>query len=346
MALAVKRYPFTAIAGLRRAKTALILNVINPDIGGVLLRGEKGTGKSLLVRSIEEVLPEIDVFEGCRFNCDPAAEQRCADCRTREKEGKPQKVVSRKMRTINLPLNVSEDRLLGAIDLEKVLTEGIAAFEPGLLAQAHRNVLYIDEVNLLDDAIIDVLMDVAAMGVITVEREGISISYPSKFVLVGSMNPEEGEIRPQFLDRLALLGESDTVKKPEERSDMLRALMDYEQDFAAFQRRFEPEQAKLRDQLRRSRELIPSVKIPQRMFALIAKIGIEFNVDGHRADIIMERASKAHAALNGRKEVNEEDVTIAGELTLPHRMRKQPFEEATFSVDVLRRLVAKYMKEI
>lgn len=347
MALASQRtYPFTAVVGSEKVKTALLLNVINPDIGGVLIRGEKGSGKSLLVHALKELLPEIDVFEGCRFNCGPHQEYRCIDCMDRIEKGETLRVRSRKMDMVEVPLNITEDRLLGSIDLEGVLTKGVATFEPGILAAAHRNILYVDEMNLLDDTIVDALLDAAAMNIVSVEREGISISYPTRFVLIGSMNPEEGELRPQLLDRLALLGETETVGDLAMRSRMLEDTILFEKDYVKFREKYAEQQKKISGMLRVSREIIPRVKISPQMLSLIAWIGIQFNVDGHRADIIMERTAKAHAALMGRNVVGVDDVIIAAELALPHRMRKKPFEEMEFSESALRSLVEDYVKKM
>ena len=338
-------YPFTAVVGLEKVKMALILNLINPEIGGVLLRGDKGTGKSMLVYGMKDLLPEITVFEGCRFNCDPAEKYRCPDCQTKLEKGIPLVPIKKKMEIVDIPLNITEDRLLGAIDLERVLTQGKAVFEPGILSMAHRNILYVDEINLLDDAIVDALLDAAAMNIVTVEREGISISYPTKFLLIGSMNPEEGELRPQLLDRLALIGQTETIKDPLLRKQMLEDSLLYERDYSKFLLKYKESQVKLADLISKARSTLPRVTMTPEMMTLIAWIGIQFNVDGHRADIIMERTARAHAALHGRTAVSVDDVVIAAELALPHRMRKKPFEEMEFSEFALRKLVDNFLKK-
>jgi Mg-chelatase subunit ChlI len=338
-------YPFTAIVGIEKVKMALVLNMVNPEIGGVLLRGDKGTGKSLLVHAMKELLPEISAFEGCRFNCDPDGEYRCADCTEKIEKDQKLKRITKKMEVVDIPLNATEDRLLGSIDLERVLTQGIASFDPGILSSAHRNILYVDEINLLDDAIVDALLDAAAMNVVTVEREGISISYPTKFILIGSMNPEEGELRPQLLDRLALIGQTETIRNAISRKQMLEDSILSERDHHSFIIKYKEGQTLLAEAIQKGRGMFPQVKIPPEMLSLIAWIGIQFNVDGHRADIIIERASKAHAAFMGRTVVSADDVILAAELTLPHRMRKKPFEEMEFSEEALRKLVANFVKK-
>jgi magnesium chelatase subunit I len=338
-------YPFTAIVGIDKVKMSLVLNMINPEIGGVLLRGDKGTGKSLLVHGMKDLLPEISVFEGCRFNCDPDTEYRCADCTAKLEKGLVLTKKMKKMEVVDIPLNATEDRLLGSIDLERVLTQGVASFDPGILSTEHRNILYVDEINLLDDAIVDALLDAAAMNIVTVEREGISISYPTKFILIGSMNPEEGELRPQLLDRLALIGQTQTIRDASLRKQMLEDSILSERDHHSFVIKYKESQMHLAEAIRKARTVFPQVKLSPDMMTLIAWIGIQFNVDGHRADIIMERASKAHAALNGRAVVSVDDVVIAAELTLPHRMRKKPFEELEFSELALRKLVDNFVKK-
>ena len=338
-------YPFAAIVGQEALKKALILNVINPEIGGVLIRGEKGTAKSIAVRGLVDILPKIKVVKGCRFNCDPdIPEKYCFECKIKAErneivpEYKPVSIV-------DIPLNITEDRLVGSIDIEKVLTEGKKSFEPGLLAKAHRNILYIDEINLLEDNIIDALIDVAAMGVVTIEREAISMSYPSKFILIGSMNPEEGELRPQLLDRLALQVEIKGLDNVKDRVEVIKRSREFLEDPVGFRQKFAEEEKKIRERIAEASERLKDVSTPPRVMALISRIGIDFNIDGHRGDIIMERTARTHAAFEGRTETDVEDVIVAAELALPHRMRKRPFEEEEFSSSMLRRLVEKYIEE-
>jgi len=337
-------YPFVAIVGQEVLKRALILNIINPLIGGVLIRGEKGTGKSLAVRSLVDILPSIKTT-GCRFNCDPnQPEKYCPGCKEKAEKGDLE-VKEVPMKIVYLPLNITEDRLVGTIDIEKVLTQGVKEFEPGVLAEAHRNVLYIDEINLLEDNIVDLLLDAAAMGMVTVEREGISYSYHSEFILVGSMNPQEGELRPQLLDRLALQAEVKTIDSVEQRVEIIKRNREFARDPMAFIEKYRPETEALRRKILEAKQRLPEVTTPPRMLALISRICIDFNIDGHRGDIIIERTARTNAAFEGRTEVEVEDVIRAAEMALPHRMRRQPFEEEEFNAAMLRKLVREYEKE-
>ncbi|RLF46988.1 MAG: magnesium chelatase [Thermoplasmata archaeon] len=336
-------YPFAAIVNQETMKRALILNIINPEIGGVLIRGEKGSGKSVAVRGLEELLPEIEVFEGCMYNCDPRNPKTwCAECKEKNKEGSA-RIVKKKMKIVNLPLNITEDRLVGTIDVERILKEGMKAFEPGLLAYANRNVLYVDEVNLLPDNIVDLLLDAAAMGVVTVEREGVSVSYYSKFILIGSMNPEEGELRPQLIDRFALQAMVKGTMSLEERIEIVKRVDEYSRDKRAFREKFMDETEKIRERIETARRNLPKVRTPDKMMKIIAQIGIDFGVQGHRADIIMDRTARTNAAYEGREETNLDDVILAAELALPHRMRRMPLEEEEFSAEMLRKLVKRYI---
>ena len=340
------RFPFTAIVGQDLLKRALILNVINPDIGGVLIRGEKGTGKSIAVRGLSEVLPEIEVVTGCRYNCAPRGdyEQLCPECQTKYDENNgilPS--INRPIKIVDMPLNITEDRLLGTIDIEKILHQGAKSFEPGLLAEAHRGILYIDEINLLDDAIIDLLLDAAAMGVITIEREEISMSYQSRFILIGSMNPEEGELRPQLLDRFGLQVSVMTLKDAESRMEIVRRTNEFSKTPKEFRDKYEPEQLALKQKIIRAREQFRNVIVAPQFNELISRLSLDFHVDGHRADIIMRRAVQANAAFDGRTEVSVDDVILSAELALPHRMRRLPFEELEFSTMMLRKLVEKHL---
>ncbi|MDG6221356.1 MAG: ATP-binding protein [Candidatus Thermoplasmatota archaeon] len=338
-------YPFAAMVGQDILKRALLLNIVNPQVGGVLIRGEKGTGKSLAVRSLTDVLPIMHINSDCRFNCDPAKPKRfCRNCKDKEAQGILESEEQR-MRVIYLPLNVTEDRLVGTIDIERVLSEGVKEFEPGILAQAHRNVLYIDEINLLEDNIVDLLLDAAAMGMVTVEREGISFSYSSEFVLVGSMNPQEGELRPQLLDRLALQAEVKSIDDVESRVLIIKRSRDYMEDPGGFRAKFKDETDAFHKVILEARNIFPEVSTPPRMLALISQICIDFNIDGHRGDIIIERTARTNAAFEGRTEVTADDVVSAAEMALPHRMRKQPFEEEEFNASLLHKMVREYEKE-
>ncbi len=338
-------YPFNAIVGQEVLKKALLLNIINPNVGGVLIRGEKGTAKSIAVRALLDILPEIKVVEGCKLNCHPKdPEKYCTECKAKHEKGEIQETL-KPINVVDLPLNITEDRLVGSIDIEKVLSQGVKAFEPGILAEAHRGILYVDEINLLEDNIVDVLLDAAAMGVVTVEREGISLNFPSKFILIGSMNPEEGELRPQLLDRLALQAEVKGIADVDQRVDIIKKTKAFANDPWLFREEFKDDIEELKKTIVKARDILPEVTTADHTLSIITRLGIDFNIDGHRGDIIIEKTARTNAALEGRKEANADDVIVAAEMALPHRMRKQPFEEESFSVEVLRRLVRKYQDE-
>jgi magnesium chelatase subunit D len=321
-------YPFSAIVCQEKMKLALILNVINPKIGGVLLRGEKGTGKSITVRALANLLPEVDAVAGCPFHCDPnKPKDLCDECLTKTVEGKKLTVTKRSVNVVELPVGATEDRLVGTIDIEKAIKTGQKHFEPGILAEANRNILYIDEVNLLDDHLVDVLLDAAAMGVNYVEREGVSFSHPSQFILIGTMNPEEGELRPQLLDRFALSVEVKGIPYKEARAEIIKRRVAYENDPAAFVASQFNNQNQVRQKIHDATALLPKVNLSDDLLNLITQICTDLGVDGHRADITMYKTACTLAALNGRTEVNEDDIKEAAELVLPHRHRRQPFEE-------------------
>jgi len=319
--------PFTAIVGQLKLKQALVLNAINPSLLGVLVRGEKGTGKSTAVRALADLLPEIEVVR-CPFNCGPNdASLRCATCNDSYMLGEGLPTMTRKIKVVELPLGATEDRVTGTLDIGKALREGIKALEPGILAEVNQGILYIDEVNLLDDHLVDILLDSAAMGVNTVEREGISVAHPSKFILVGTMNPEEGEIRPQLLDRFGLSVDIKGTKDAEERIEGIRVVEGFEKAPESFSKRYEKGQEELRQRILKARELLKEVEMAEDLLKTIAAICLEFEVHGHRADFLIARAGKTIAAYNQRKNVIGEDVREAAELVLPHRMRRMPFEE-------------------
>ena len=319
-------YPFTAIVGQEELKKALILNVIDPSIGGVLLRGEKGTGKSLAVRALAEILPETEVIKGCPFSCRPGGEL-CYLCREKVERGEELEVVRKRVEVVELPLGATEDRVVGTIDIEAALKRGEKKFEPGVLAKANGNILYVDEVNLLEDHLVDLLLDAAAMGVNYVEREGISFSHPSRFVLVGTMNPEEGELRPQLLDRFGLSVEVKGLRDVEERKEVVRRRVEFEKDPEGFCKRWEEKQKELRERIEKARKLLPHVSVSDGILDLISRLCLEFGVDGHRADITLYKASSALAAFKGKDEVDEEDVEEVAGLVLLHRRRRKPFED-------------------
>lgn len=306
-------FPFTAIVGQEEMKLALQLNVIDPRIGGVMIMGDRGTGKSTTIRAIADLLPEIEVVKDDPFNSLPEANET-------------DQVIKIKTPMIDLPLGATEDRVCGTIDIEKALTDGVKAFEPGLLAKANRGILYVDEVNLLDDHLVDILLDSAASGINTVEREGISIRHPARFVLVGSGNPEEGELRPQLLDRFGMHAVIKTVKDPKLRVKVVeeRTLFDYDPE--VWINKYQKEQEILKNRIVEARKLISSVKISDNFKLKISQVCSELDVDGLRGDIVTNRAAKAFAAFNERDEVTLEDIETVIPLCLRHRLRKDPLE--------------------
>ena len=319
--------PFTAIVGQQKLKQALVLNAINPGLQGILVRGEKGTGKSTAVRALADLLPEIDVVR-CHFNCSPNNPSlQCETCNESYMRGEELPASTRKMKVVELPLGATEDRVTGTLDIEKALREGIKALEPGLLAEANQGILYIDEVNLLDDHLADILLDSAAMGVNTIAREGISVSHPSRFILVGTMNPEEGEIRPQLLDRFGLSLDIRGMKGAEERIEVIDVVEEFERGPESFSKRYEKQQEVLRHRIQEARELLNDVEISESLKKAIVDICRRFEVRGHRADFLIARTAKTIAAYNQRKNVIGEDVKQAAELVLPHRITRMPFEE-------------------
>lgn len=328
-------YPFTAIVGQERMKKALILNVINPKVGGVLIRGEKGTAKSTAVRALANLLPEIEVVEGCKFRCSPhAIHAMCEECLEKVKAG-TMNISSEKMKVVDLPVSATEDRVVGTLDIEHAIKKGEKRFEPGVLALAHRGILYVDEINLLDDHLVDVLLDSAAMGINTVEREGISYSHPANFVLVGTMNPEEGELRPQLLDRFGLCVDIKGIIDVARRVELIKYRLSYEADPQAFAANWQAAETELCGQVLLAQKLLPAVRISDDMLELVSQICVDMGVDGHRADITMMKTSITLAAFNGRTEVLEEDVKEAAELVLPHRMRRKPFDNHSDRQDKL-----------
>ncbi|WP_406128233.1 putative cobaltochelatase [Streptomyces sp. NBC_00989] len=315
-------FPFTAVVGQDDLRLALLLNAVSPAVGGVLVRGEKGTAKSTAVRALSALLPEVAVVPGCRFSCDPAApDPACPDGPHETGPG-----TQRPARMVELPVGASEDRLVGALDIERALAEGVKAFEPGLLADAHRGILYVDEVNLLHDHLVDLLLDAAAMGASYVEREGVSVRHAARFLLVGTMNPEEGELRPQLLDRFGLTVEVAASREPDQRVEVVRRRLAYDDDPAGFTERWSDEESSVRARIIAARELLPSVRLGDGALRQIAATCAAFEVDGMRADIVMARTATALAAWAGRTDVLAEDVRQAALLALPHRRRRNPFD--------------------
>jgi len=328
-------FPFSAFVDQELFKLALILNAINPKIGGLLVRGEKGSGKSVLVRALADLLPEIEVVKGCPFNCsanDPT--NMCDPCRSKYERGDNLEVERLKMRVITLPIGATEDRVVGTLDLEKVLREGVRALQPGILAEANQNILYVDEINLLPDHIVDSILDAAAMGWNIVEREAISVSHPSRFLLVGTMNPEEGDLRPQLLDRLPMSVTIKGVADEASRMEIIKRNLEFERDPAAFADSYENDQKQLMDRIVKARELLPKVTVPELFLNGVAKMAISLQVDGHRPDIVITKAAMAIAAFEGRTSVETYDMQRAAVLALGHRTRRGGFEEPASPQDV------------
>lgn len=320
-------YPFTAIVGQEEMKLALLLNIIDPKIGGVMIMGDRGTGKSTTIRALADLLPEIDVVADDPFNSHPSDPELMGDSvRQLVEQGAEIPVVKKKVMMVDLPLGATEDRVCGTIDIEKALSEGVKAFEPGLLAKANRGILYVDEVNLLDDHLVDVLLDSAASGWNTVEREGISVRHPARFVLVGSGNPEEGELRPQLLDRFGMHAEIRTVKEPALRVRIVEERTKFDQDPMPFLEAYQPKQDELRQRIIEAQERLKSVSIDYELRVKISQMCAELDVDGLRGDIVTNRAAKALAAFEGRTDVTVDDIRRIAPLCLRHRLRKDPME--------------------
>lgn len=320
-------YPFTALVGQERMKRALILNAINPRIGGLLIRGQKGTAKSTAVRALANLLPEIETVADCPFSCPPdQPESMCDTCRERLSRGESLPRLRRKVRVVDLPINASEDRLVGSFDLEQAIAQGVRRFEPGLLAEANRGFLYVDEVNLLDDHLVDLLLDAAAMGVNTVEREGISYSHPARFILVGTMNPEEGELRPQLLDRFGLCVEIAGLTNIEERIEIITRRGAYERDPEGFSAEWAGREEQLAAQVAAAQPRLAAVRPSRADLLTVAELCLEMEVQGHRADITIIETAVTNAALEGRDRLLPEDLLLAAELALPHRMKRHPLD--------------------
>lgn len=336
-------YPFTAIVGQEKMKEALILNIINPTLSGVLIRGEKGTAKSTAVRALAEILPEIEVVKECPFQHAPAEShevcRECVriECSRRIMSDEPVETVRRGIRVIELPVGATEDRVVGTMDLEHALKKGEKRVEPGILAAAHRGILYVDEVNLLDDHVVDVLLDSAAMGINTIEREGISFTHPARFTLVGTMNPEEGELRPQLLDRFGLCVNIEGINDPEARVAIMERRAAFDEEPESFCAQWEEESRMLVKKIEKAVDLYPQVTIDREILYEIAGYCLDVGVDGHRGDIIILKTAKTLAACHGRDRVERADIDVAAELALPHRIRRQPLQDIVVDVEQLRR---------
>lgn len=337
--------PFGAIVGQDELKLGLLLNVVNPRIGGLLIRGAKGTGKSTAVHALAEILPPVEIVADCPFGCSVGDEAYlCESCKRRFGAGEevPKKSVG--MEVITLPLSITEDRLIGSIDVERILKDGEKALQPGLLAQANQNILYVDEVNLLPDHVTDDLLDVTAMGWNTVEREGFSITHPSRFVFVGSMNPEEGELRPQILDRFPLSTLIKTVNDEELRVQIIRNNLGFEQDPTGFRKRFADSAEKLKRQISKARALLPQVEIGEPVFHIAASVCARLKVDGQRPDIVISKSAGAAAALDGRMVISQQDILKASALTLSHRTREGGFEPPATQEEIEQALAESFRK--
>lgn len=319
-------FPFSAIVGQERVKKALVLNAINPSIGGVLIKGDKGTGKTTAVRALADLLPPLKVVKGCPFNCDPNdQESLCESCKNDE-SGDIQ-VEEKKMRVVELPLGATEDRVVGSINIEKALKEGMKALEPGILADANRNILYVDEINLLDDNLVDVLLDAAAYGINTVEREGISLAHPSNFILVGTMNPAEGELRPQLSDRIGLQISVQSIMDIDDRVKIMERRESFEKDPTSFREEFRKYQDQILENIIQARKLLDKVKVSQDIMKIIAQVCVDMGVDGHRADIAILKTSKTLAAYYKHEEVGNIDVEEAAALVLGERFQKKSLNQ-------------------
>lgn len=335
-------YPFTAIVGQERMKRALILNAVDTRIGGVLIRGERGTAKSTAARALAALLPRVRVVSDCRFACDPDKPNTwCTECRERVEAG--EKLPTKIIRTpfIDLPVSATEDRVVGTLDIEKAIRKGERRFEPGILAAANRGLLYIDEVNLLDDHVVDILLDSAAMGMNIVEREGISFSHPARFILVGTMNPEEGELRPQLLDRFGLSVEIHGIRSSRERVAIMQRHLAFEQDAEQFREEWLTNEEELSQKIDEARRIVDEVTYTTRDLLSIANLTSSMNVEGHRADLVILKAARAQAAFEGRKNINEMDIALVAELALLHRMKGGPMQMSEMDADELHGKIGK-----
>ena len=330
MELSSPAFPFTAIVGQEQMKQALVLSLINPDIGGVLIRGERGTGKSTAVRALASLLPPISVVADCPFRCDPAETSlMCHECLQRHRQGETLPSVQELMRVVDLPLGATEEMVLGTLNIEQAVRRGEKSFEPGLLARAHRGFLYVDEVNLLPDHLVDIFLDAAAMGVNVVEREGISYSHPSKFILVGTMNPDEGELRPQLQDRFALCAAVQGIKDEKARGQVVINRLAFEESPREFANQWSEKERALANHILEAKERLARVTLPAKQIAFITRLAAVARTDGHRADIAMAKTAKAMAAYAGRNGVTQQEVIAAARLVLPHRLRLDPSQEIT-----------------
>lgn len=332
-------YPFSALVGQNDMRLALLLNAVNPGIGGVLIRGEKGTAKSTAVRGLAAILPTIEVEAACRFPFSKGDLPN--DLWPHPSQGEEQRPAP----LVNLPLGITEDRLVGTLDFESALQKGEKRFEPGLLAEAHQGILYIDEVNLLNDHLVDLLLDTAAMGTNIVEREGISVTHPARFILIGTMNPEEGELRPQLLDRFGLAVDVSGSADKAVRTEIVRRRLAFEADPIGFSKRFEKDEEEIRARVISARDALPMVSLGDDLLDLIAEICIAFDVDGMRADLVIHKTARTLTAWEGEHDVTPEQVGVAAKLALSHRQRRQPFDQSGINPDDLDDLIQEHQQQ-
>jgi len=325
-------YPFTAIVGQDTMKRALVLNAVDMRIGGVLIRGERGTGKSTAARALAALLPDMDVIADSPFNDDPNRPSTWSDEIRERYNGQQPPVEHRRIPFIDLPVSATEDRVVGTLDIEKAIQRGERHFEPGVLANANRGILYIDEINLLDDHVVDLLLDSAAMGVNVIEREGISFTHPARFILVGTMNPEEGDLRPQLLDRFALSVEVQGIQSASERMEILERHIAFEANAEDFHEAWSEYEQKLAERILAAREIVDNVEYSKRDLFTIASLTSKLHIDGHRADLVILKAARAHAAFEGRETVTNRDILMATELAIPHRLKRGPFTDASMNL--------------
>ena len=329
-------YPFPAIVGQDLMKRALLLNAVNPRIGGVLIRGERGTAKSTAARALASLLPDVEVIEDCRFGCDPIVTlEWCTECQERSLVTGDLHGLVKPTPFVDLPVSATEDRVVGTLDIEKAIKQGERHFDPGVLASANRGLLYIDEVNLLDDHVVDLLLDSAAMGVNIVEREGISFSHPARFILVGTMNPEEGDLRPQLLDRFALSVDIQGLAEAADRVAIMERMLQFESKPIMFQETWQPNVDSIASDIMSARKIVEKVTYSRIDLENIASLTTSLGVEGHRADLVILRAARAHAALQGREAISDNDVLIAAQLALPHRVKNGPFESVSLGIGEL-----------
>ncbi|HEX2324388.1 MAG TPA: ATP-binding protein, partial [Chloroflexota bacterium] len=332
-------FPFSAIAGQEALKQVLLLNAVQPSIGGALIRGERGTAKSTAVRALVTLLPRVPVVSGCPYRCAPESPPgACPWCAGRDAAGEQRVTEARPVPLVELPVGATEDRVAGAFDLQTAIQRGERRFEPGLLAAANRAILYVDEVNLLPDHLVDLVLDAAASGTHRVEREGLSVSHPARFVLVGTMNPEEGDLRPQLLDRFGLAVDVTSPRDPALRATIVRRRIAFDADPDAFVSEWASAEQRLSERISAARSRLPGVRVDEPLLDLIARICVAYEVDGLRADIVIYKAAAALAAYDGRDAVTVADVRAAAALALPHRRRRDPFEETGFDPEPLDRL--------